>query len=151
MISSAVWRSCFFAGIVFLAAAAGLSAAPGDVRHSFAAPCKYPAGMATDGKHLFVADWRAALIQECALEDGKVGRTLDAPTLKPCGLAYADGRLYVCDDRTGWVFVLNLANGIDSHLSLTRRIIHHVPDGHSFSSSSFTPYIITNRSGKVLT
>jgi sugar lactone lactonase YvrE len=68
--------------------------------------------MATDGKHLFVADWRAALIQECALEDGKVGRTLDAPTLKPCGLAYADGRLYVCDDRTGWVFVLNLANGI---------------------------------------
>ena len=112
MISSAVWRSCFLAGIVFLAAAAGLSAAPGDVRHSFAAPCKYPAGMATDGKHLFVADWRAALIHECALEDGKVDRTLDAPTLKPCGLAYADGRLYVCDDRTGWVFVLNLANGI---------------------------------------
>jgi len=37
---------------------------------------------------------------------------LDAPTLHPCGLAYADGRLYVSDDRTGWVFALNLASGI---------------------------------------
>lgn len=112
MIPNAMQRSACLAGIAFLAAAAGLSAAPGDVKHSFAAPCKYPAGMATDGKHFFIADWREALIHECAPEDGKVRRTLDAPTLRPCGLAYADGRLYVCDDRTGWVFVLNLASGI---------------------------------------
>jgi len=29
--------------------------APGDVRTSFDAPCDYPAGMATDGQHLFIA------------------------------------------------------------------------------------------------
>ena len=64
-------------------------AAPGDVKASFEGPCKYPSGLASDGKHLFVADWREAKIFEISRADGNVTRTWDAPTLKPHGLTYA--------------------------------------------------------------
>ena len=86
--------------------------APGDVVSSFDAPSKYPAGLATDGKHLFVADWRNAKIYEIDHADGTVIRTLDAPTLKPHGLTYAQDKLFVCDDNTGGVFAVNLETGV---------------------------------------
>lgn len=87
-------------------------AAPGDVRSSFALPCKYPSGLATDGKHLFVADWREAKIYQLDPEDGRVVRTVDAPTLKPHGLSFAKGKLFVSDDHTGFVHALNLETGV---------------------------------------
>jgi sugar lactone lactonase YvrE len=87
-------------------------AAPGDVKLSFAAPCKYPAGLATDGKDLFVLDWREAKIHRIAATDGTLKQTWDAPTLKPHGLTCGDGLLYVSDDHTGHVYALNLETGI---------------------------------------
>ncbi|MCK4340238.1 MAG: transglutaminase [Phycisphaerae bacterium] len=104
--------------VLFIAAAlltCGVSpgrAAPGDVRGSFEAPCKYPAGLACDGAHLFVLDWREAKIHQLALADGKLERTFDAPTLKPHGLTYGDGKLFVSDDQRGWVYVLNIETGL---------------------------------------
>jgi outer membrane protein assembly factor BamB len=68
--------------------------------------------MASDGKNLFVVDWRAAKIFQVNPADGSVARTWDAPTLKPHGLAYADGKLIVCDDHSGLVYVLNPETGI---------------------------------------
>ena len=96
-----------------LVASSGLAwAAPGDVKTSFAAPCKYPSGLASDGEVLFVADWRSAKIYEVSATNGDVLRSWDAPTLKPHGLAYDSGRLYVSDDHTGSVYALNLDSGI---------------------------------------
>jgi len=89
-----------------------LRAAPGDVKASFDAPCKYPTALASDGEHLFVADWRHAKIHEIAPADGMIARTWDAPTLKPHGLTYAQGKLYVCDDHTGGVYALNTESGV---------------------------------------
>ena len=88
------------------------AAAPGDVQESFAAPCKYPAGLAWDGVHFFVADWRTATIHQVDPGEGKVVRTFDAPTLKPHGLTFVQGKLLVCDDHTGGVYALNLDTGI---------------------------------------
>jgi hypothetical protein len=92
--------------------AAVVHGAPGDIQASFDAPCKYPAGLATDGTDLFVLDWRAAQIHQVSAADGKVKKTLPAPTLKPYGLAYGDGKLFVSDDHSGWVYALNPKTGI---------------------------------------
>jgi transglutaminase-like putative cysteine protease len=101
-----------FAAALVAYVAAPLRAAPGDVKTSFDAPCKYPAGLATDGTHLFVIDWRAAKIHQVAATDGQLEKSWDAPTLKPHGLTYRGGRLYVSDDHSGGVYVLNLADGV---------------------------------------
>jgi transglutaminase-like putative cysteine protease len=92
--------------------AAWVTAAPGDVKASFPSPCKYPAGMATDGTDLFVVDWREAKIQHISTADGRVKRTLSAPTRRPSGLAFGDGRLFVADDHSGWIYVLNPKTGV---------------------------------------
>jgi hypothetical protein len=68
--------------------------------------------LASDGKHLFVADWRDAKVYEVDPSDGKVTRSWDAPTLKPHGLTYAEGKLVVSDDHTGYVYMLNLETGV---------------------------------------
>lgn len=93
---------------VVLAAPAATQAAPGDVKTTLAAPCKYPAGLATDGTSLYVVDWREAQIFRVNPRDGEVLDTRDAPTLKPHGLAWCDGLLFVSNDQTGWVYAVNL-------------------------------------------
>ena len=97
---------------VLIVSSGSLWGAPGDVKTSFDAPCKYPSGLASDGRHLFVADWRSAKIHQVSHTDGTVIRSWDAPTLKPHGLAYARDRLFICDDHTGSVYTLNLDTGI---------------------------------------
>ena len=87
-------------------------AAPGDVAASFDSPCKYPAGMATDGSDLYVLDWRQATIYQIDATDGAVKNTWPAPTLKPQGLAYGDGMLYISDDQSGQVYTFNPLNGM---------------------------------------
>ncbi len=98
--------------VALLVSAEAVAAGPGEVRSSFDAPCKYPAGLASDGTRLFVADWRSAKIFQVNRSDGKVGRWWDAPTLKPAGLAYGQGKLFVCDDHTGGVYAVNLDSGV---------------------------------------
>lgn len=105
-LAAAIAMTCF---------ATSTQAAPGDVAISFDSPCKYPAGLATDGKDLFVLDWRDAKIHQIATADGTLKQTWDAPTLKPHGLTYGDGLLYVSDDQTGRVYAFNLDSGIVEH------------------------------------
>ncbi len=105
-----IWRLVLPA--VLTVCAGPVWAAPGDLKASFEGPCKYPSGLASDGKHLFVADWREAKIFEISRADGNVTRTWDAPTLKPHGLTYAQGKLYISDDHTGGVYALNLDTGV---------------------------------------
>ena len=111
---NAIGRSVHVLATIMLLTGAAVSvwAAPGDVATSFDAPCKYPAGLATDGTHLFVLDWRDAKIHQITVADGTLEQTWDAPTLKPHGLTYGDGLLYVSDDHTGRVYALNPRTGI---------------------------------------
>ena len=108
--------SCYSAylvtGLVLAVFASPLSAAPGDVKTALDAPCKYPAGLASDGKHLFLLDWREAKIYQINPADGPVVKSWDAPTLKPHGLAYGKGHLYISDGHTGSVYVFSLDTGI---------------------------------------
>ncbi|HNQ22064.1 MAG TPA: transglutaminase domain-containing protein [Phycisphaerae bacterium] len=85
--------------------------APGDATATLDIPCKYPAGLASDGKHLYLADWRAAKLFELDPADGRVVRSWDAPTLKPAGLAFGDGRFFVSDDHTGLILVTTPGTG----------------------------------------
>ena len=54
---------------------ASLEAAPGDVQTSLDAPCRYPSGLASDGTHHFVADWREANIHQLGVADGQLTRS----------------------------------------------------------------------------
>ncbi len=103
----------YIAASIFASVAANQAqAAPGDVKTSFDSPCKYPAGLATDGNHLYVADWRHAKIFEVKRSNGEVMRSWEAPTLKPHGLAFAQRRLCISDSHTGGVYMMDLDTGI---------------------------------------
>ena len=106
------WATMVVVGALVSAPIAVSWAAPGDVDASFAAPCRFPAGIATDGTNLFVADWREGRVFEVSPADGAVVRDLAGPTLHPHGLAYGNGRLFVADDHTGRIQVLNVDTGI---------------------------------------
>jgi sugar lactone lactonase YvrE len=88
------------------------SGAPGDVERSFAAPCRYPAGLASDGTYLYLLDWREAKLYRLKPADGSVDKTWDAPTLKPQGLAAGGGLLYIGDDHTGQIYAFNPETGM---------------------------------------
>ena len=90
-------------------------AAPGDVKISYEAPCKYPAGLASDGQYLYLLDWRAAKLHQISPTDGSVRQTWDAPTLKPHGLAWGNGLLYISDDHSGYVYAFNPRTGLVEH------------------------------------
>lgn len=112
------WRAWVALVVPFVLAAVGAAtaaAAPGDVRASFDAPCKYPTGLATDGQQLYVLDWREARIHVVAPADGRLARSLPAPTLRPHGLTWGGGRLYVSDDRTGWIYAIDPQTGAVAH------------------------------------
>jgi transglutaminase-like putative cysteine protease len=108
-------KPCLAITLGFIATA-GAYGAPGDINASFDAPCKYPAGLATDGTDLFVLDWRDAKIHQVSPADGKVKKTLPAPALKGYGLAYGDGKLFVSDDHTGRVYAMDVQSGIVANL-----------------------------------
>ena len=101
------FRSMLLTAAALIAVTGSLHAAPGDVKASFDAPCRYPSGLATDGRHFYVADWREAVIHQVRCDDGELVRSFVAPTLMPHGLTWADGLLYVSDDHTGWVYALD--------------------------------------------
>ena len=87
-------------------------AAPGDVTATVESPCKYPSGLASDGTHLYLADWREARIFQIDPADGSVSRTWPAPSLNPHGLTFGADRLWISDDHTGGIFALDLDTGI---------------------------------------
>jgi hypothetical protein len=92
---------------------AGLAqSAPGDVTATFGSPCKYPSGLASDGTHLYLADWREARTHRVDPADGSVAATWPAPSLNPHGLTFGADRLWISDDHTGGIFALDLDTGI---------------------------------------
>ncbi len=90
------------------------SAQPGEVRNSLPSPCKYPSGLAWDGKWFYVADWRESEIYRIDPSTGEVREVKKAPTLRPRGLAWGAGagKLFVSDDRSGGVFAWDFDTGV---------------------------------------
>jgi hypothetical protein len=112
MMKRTAFHSAWFTAATLMAATSAIHAAPGDVKTSFEAPCRYPSGLATDGQHFYIADWRDAVIYQIRSDDGGLIRSFAAPTLMPHGLTWVDGRLYVSDDHTGWVYALDPTSGV---------------------------------------
>ncbi len=102
---------CCIAAVFFACSIASAATAPGDERRSFDIPCKYPAGLTSDGTHLYLVDWRDAKIRQIDPADGEVVRTIAAPTLRPHGLTFGDGLFYVSDDHSGWIYAVDPATG----------------------------------------
>jgi len=119
-------------------------AAPGDVQRELPAPCQYPAGLATDGRRLFVVDWRTAEIWQVAVADGRAERLLAAPTLRPYGLACAGDVLYVSDDHSGRVYALRATDG---------RVLSTFeapgPQPVGLAATSDTLFLLEGRSGRI--
>ena len=97
--------------VVYVGGSVSVLAAPGDVVRTLDIPCKYPAGMAYDGKHLYLADWREAQIFQIDIDTGDTLAVWNAPTLKPHGLAWGGDHLFVGDDHTGQIFALDPGSG----------------------------------------
>jgi hypothetical protein len=90
------------------------AATPGDVVTSFPTPAGCPSGLAWDGKYLWLADWREAMLYKIDPQTGEVVTSLPAPCHKPQGLAWGKERLFVSDIQTfvneyqaGFVYVFN--------------------------------------------
>jgi len=138
------YATSLFAAAVFTFVATPMLAAPGDVKASFDAPCKYPAGLASDGTHLFVLDWREGKVHRVSAADGRLDKTWDAPTLKPHGLTYGGGKLYISDDHSGGVYVLNLATGVVENT-------FEAPGSHAtgLAYADGTLFLLERRSGQI--
>ena len=102
-----MWRFIGIVGVVVLWGAS-LQAAPGDARECFDSPCANAMGLAFDGDHLFISDWKEGLVFEVDPGSGKTIRSFQAPTPKPFDLTFAENLLYVCDDYAGKIYALNL-------------------------------------------
>lgn len=127
--------------------AVGCSAAmsaPGDVVRSFEAPCKYPSGLASDGEHLYVLDWRYGDIYRVDPQSGAAVDQWDAPTLRPAGIACHRGSLFISDNRSGRVFELDPKSGIvvNTFSAAGKR-----PSGLAFMNGAL--YVVEERSEKV--
>jgi hypothetical protein len=94
-----------------LSLVAGSQAAPGDVKTSFDSPCRYPAGLASDGAFLYLVDWRQARLYCINPAEKATVWIRDLPTLRPRGVACADGAFFVSDDRTGLIELVDAHNG----------------------------------------
>ena len=109
---SRLTRGLFLASIVVVGAAHTAYAQPGEVAASFSSPCKYPSGLAWDGKWFYLADWREGDIFRIDPVAGTVVASKKAPTLKPRGLAAGAGKLFVSDDHTGGIYAWNFDSGV---------------------------------------
>lgn len=106
---------CVVSLLLMLVSVIPAAAQPGAIKHTLPSPCKYPAGLTTDGKHLYLVDWRDGMVFEIDPADGSVVNRRQAPTLKPHGLAYADGLFFISDDHTGAVYAWNFESGTVEH------------------------------------
>jgi transglutaminase-like putative cysteine protease/sugar lactone lactonase YvrE len=151
-------RGAEISGVVVLAVAAlwpavEVAAAPGDVTATIASPCAYPSGLASDGTHLYVADWREAKVFRIDPADGSVLETYPAPSLNPHGLTYGADRLWVSDDHTGGIFALDLDTGVvDTHFEAPDERASGLAygDGELFVLAGDTVYRVTTDDGTIL-
>ena len=104
------------AGILVTAAAIGVAA----VLDTLDAPGPQPEGLASDGTHLWVADFVTGLIYRMDTVAGTVVQTYSAPGPRPEGLAWDGTHLWCADWSTKRIYRLSVG---ESELE----IVHELP------------------------
>lgn len=84
----------------------------GDVKNSFAAPYGCPAGMASDGNYLYLADSKSDIIYQIDPQSGQVITEIPAPSYKVQGLAYDGSYLWLVDVENNQLMQLNLTTQV---------------------------------------
>jgi len=107
-----VRRGCCPLAVGILCLAARSLAAPGDVKTSFDSPCRYPAGLTSDGRSLYLVDWREARLYCINPAEGTPVWVRDLPTLRPRGVACGNAAFFISDDRTGLIEVVDAHSGM---------------------------------------
>jgi transglutaminase-like putative cysteine protease len=90
-------------------------AIPGDVQSSIPAPCRTPAGLAYDGKLLWVADRITDSLYAVDPDEGRVVRTLAAPGFDIRGLAWDGAYLWCVDAEENRISKLDPRTGLTLH------------------------------------
>ncbi len=93
--------------ILILLLAIPVFAVIGDVDTSFAAPYSCPTGMATDGKHLYLADRKSDTIYKIDPKSGETISEFPAPGFRPQGLAYDSKYLWLVDSEEGVILQID--------------------------------------------
>jgi len=83
----------------------------GKVVKKFNAPGKFSTGMTFDGKHLWVADYKAANLFCVDPQDGSVVRSIPSPGYWPSGLAWDGAYLWNLDTKQKKIFKLSPKDG----------------------------------------
>lgn len=107
------------AGVALTAAGLLLAAGTNDVIRRLDAPGPQPEGLASDGVHLWVADYETGRLYTVETGTGAVARDFEAPGAHPEGLTWDGTHLWCADWDSSAIF--RLAVG-ESTLTVTRRI-----------------------------
>jgi len=82
---------------IILTAAVSILAVTGDISNRFATPYSCPAGLATDGKNLYLADSKSDMIYKLNPQTGEIISEFAAPGFRPQGLAWDGDYLWLVD------------------------------------------------------
>ena len=121
-----------------------LDPGPLTVAASFPTAGHRPAGVACDGRFVWLADRDAARLERFDTELGEITRTTPTPAFSPCGLAWDGLHLWVSDAGTGRLYRLSgpsrawsgtvdaadfLWRGRPVHLSFNGRDLWYLAEG----------------------
>jgi sugar lactone lactonase YvrE len=84
----------------------------GQVSQELPAPCASATGLAWDGEHLWVSDWKEAKAFKVNPATGEVLESIELPCSRTEDIAYADGYLFICDATRPLIYKLDLATGV---------------------------------------
>ena len=121
----------FFLFLVLLTG--NLRAEIGDVVVSFSGPGTHPAGLAFDGRHLWVSDLAADRIYQLDPSSGNVLLSFASPGGDPTGLAWDGATLWCADNEKNKIYQLNPASGA---VLKTLSISTSTPRGIAFKEGS---------------
>lgn len=88
-----------------------LQAYPGKIINSFPAPAGFATGMAYDGEHLWVADYKEDQLSALNPSTGTVVKQIPSPGFWPMGLAWDGTHLWNLDRKQKKIFRIDPENG----------------------------------------
>lgn len=91
-------RTIFITSLIIIMSITA-NAITGDIANSYPTPYSCPAGMATDGKYIYIADSKTDMIYKLKPETGEVISQISTPGFRPQGLAYDGKYLWIVDSE----------------------------------------------------
>ncbi len=97
--------------ILILIISALLCAHPGKIVKKFPLKHTFPTGLTFDGKHLWLADYKADKLFMIEPDSGQVVRSIPSPGFWPMGLAWDGKHLWNVDGKQNMIFKVDPENG----------------------------------------